>query len=172
MIYRNKKTWRDSLCRKITMAFWRSSKAGRTRSARRDSSICLSSRGRNSVLLALIVDAPTTEKQKLNIVRDAKNEASAQSILDALEGKVNGAKRSKESSGGSFASNALKDRYAQLKEALEQPKSTELVSSKLKLPAINKSSSHTTHLHKNANDLTAEQYGVASHRVRSLPRQP
>lgn len=100
------------------MAFWKSSKAGRTRSARRDSFICWSSRGRNSVLLALIVDAPNTEKQKLNIVRDAKNEASAQSILDALEGKVNAARRSKESSGGSFASNALKDRYAQLKEAL------------------------------------------------------
>lgn len=123
--------------------------------------------------VALIVDAPSTEKQKLNIVRDAKNEASAQSILDALEGKVSAGRKSKDGgSSSSFASNVLKDRYAQLREALEQPKSTELVSSKLKLPAINKSSSHTTHLHKNANDLTTEQYGVASHRVRSLPRKP
>jgi hypothetical protein len=70
--------------------------------------------------------------------------------------------------------NELQERYARMREELREPKSVEMTnSSKVRLPAINKSSSHSTQLHKkNAETAPAEQAeGTSGVRVRSLPRR-
>jgi hypothetical protein len=60
-----------------------------------------------------------------------------------------------------------------MREELQQPKSVELGSNKLKLPAINKSSSHANSIRKKNIETSAAELAevTASQRVRSLPRR-
>lgn len=60
-----------------------------------------------------------------------------------------------------------------MREELREPKSVEMGNnSKVRLPAINKCSSHSTQLHKkNAETAPAEQAEAGGARVRSMPRR-